>query len=180
MPSPQEECHPLKKDAIPEGNADYFELPEGQRFLEAVTLMGLPRIEFREGNITPLEGKRPPHEGASVVPFDIKRVFYIYDIPGGESRGAHAHKHCHQLIIAASGSFDVVFDNGNEQATVTLNRPYQALHIPPGIWSHEEGFSSGAVCLVLTSAFFDEDDYIRDYAEYLKQGFHLPKKDGIL
>jgi len=158
MPSFRKGCHPFEKDGI---------LPEGCRMLDAVTLIDLPRIAFREGNITPLEGWRPPHEGNSVVPFDIKRVFYIYDIPGGESRGAHAHKHCHQLIIAAGGSFEVVLDNGHEQATVTLNRPYQALHIPPGIWSHEAGFSSGAVCLVLTSELFDEDDYIRDYDTYL-------------
>jgi len=143
--------HPFEKEAI---------LPVGHRYLDTVTLMDLPRIDFREGNITPLEGN-------SVVPFDIKRVFYIYDIPGGESRGAHAHKHCHQLIIAASGSFEVLLDNGSEQVTVTLNRPYQALHIPPGVWSHEAGFSSGAVCLVLTSELFDEDDYIRDYETYL-------------
>jgi uncharacterized RmlC-like cupin family protein len=120
------------------------------------------------------------------VPFDIKRAFYIYDIPGGESRGAHAHKRCHQLIIAASGSFDVVLDNGHEQATVTLNRPYQGLHVPPGIWCHEAGFSSGSVCLVLTSEPFDEADYIRDYDEYLKtgvpshtKGCHPFEKDGI-
>ncbi len=154
----------IQANAINEANPV---LPEGRRILDTVTLMDLPRIAFREGNITPLEGWRPAHEGNNVVPFDIKRVFYIYDIPGGESRGAHAHKHCHQLIIAASGSFEVVLDNGREQATVTLNRPYQALHIPPGVWSHEAGFSSGAVCLVLTSELFEEEDYIRDYETYL-------------
>jgi len=90
-------------------------------------LLDLPRIAFREGNITPLEGN-------DVVPFDIKRVFYIYDIPGGESRGAHAHRTCHQLIVAASGSFEVILDNGTTQTTVLLNRPYQGLHVPPGIW----------------------------------------------
>lgn len=140
-------------------------LPEGKHILGSVTLMDLPRIAFREGNITPLEGN-------SVVPFDIKRVFYIYDIPGGESRGAHAHKHCHQLIIAAGGSFEVVLDNGGEKATVTLNRPYQALHIPPGVWSCETGFSSGAVCLVLTSELFEEEDYIRDHETYLAYREH--------
>jgi uncharacterized RmlC-like cupin family protein len=179
MPSFSKGCHPLKSSESSEWDANKYELPEGKRFLETVTLMNLPRIEFREGNITPLEGWRPPQAGVSQIPFSIKRAFYIYDIPGGASRGAHAHKQCHQLIIAASGSFDVQLDNGKEQATVTLNRPYEALHVPPGIWSHEAGFSSGAVCLVLTSAYFDEDDYIRDYTEYLKQGFHLPKKDAI-
>jgi len=168
MPSLEKGCHPFEKDAIP--------LPQGRRFLDTVSLMDLPRIEFREGNITPLEGWRPLEEGESQVPFDIKRVFYIYDIPGGESRGAHAHKQCHQLIIAASGSFDVLLDNGHEQATVTLNRPYQGLHVPPGIWCHEAGFSSGAVCLVLTSELFDEADYIRDYNEYLLTGVPSPQK----
>ena len=171
MPSLEKGCHPLKKDAIP--------FPQGRRMLDTVTLMDLPRIEFREGNITPLEGWRPSEEGDSLVPFDIKRAFYIYDIPGGESRGAHAHKHCHQLIIAASGSFNVVLDNGHEQATVTLNRPYQGLHVPPGVWCHEADFCSGAICLVLTSEPFDEADYIRDYEEYLLLRVPSPQKDAI-
>lgn len=122
-------------------------------------LLDLPRIEFREGNITPLEGN-------DTVPFDIKRVFYIYDIPGGESRGAHAHKKCHQLIIAASGSFEVLTDNGFEQKVYSLNRPYQALLVPAGVWSHERAFSSGSVCLVLASEYFEESDYIRSYNDY--------------
>ena len=101
------------------------------------------------------------------VPFDIKRVFYLYDIPGGEDRGAHAHKECHQFLIAASGCFDVVLDDGTNKRTVTLNRPYYGLHIPPGIWAAEQGFSSGSVCLVLTSDKYNESDYIRDYNEFL-------------
>jgi len=101
------------------------------------------------------------------VPFEIKRVFYLYDIPGGESRGAHAHKECHQFLIAASGAFEVALDDGRTKRTVLLNRPYYGLHIPPGIWAAEQGFSSGSICLVLTSHGYDADDYIRDYQEYL-------------
>ena len=101
------------------------------------------------------------------VPFDVKRVFYSYDIPGGESRGAHAHKHCHQFLIAASGSFEVVLDDGVNRRTVLLNRPFWGLHVPPGIWASEQGFSSGSICLVLASHGYDESDYIRDYDAYL-------------
>lgn len=119
------------------------------------------KIENRAGNITPIENSKD-------IPFDIKRVFYLYDIPGGEDRGAHSHKICHQLLIAASGSFDVFLDDGNNKKTVTLNRPYVGLHIPPGIWAAEQSFSSGAICLVLASEKYDSEDYIRNYREYLK------------
>ncbi len=102
------------------------------------------------------------------VPFNINRVFYSYDIPGGESRGAHAHKECHQFIIAASGSFEVVLDDGTNKRTVTLNRPFWGLHVPPGVWASEQGFSSGSICLVLASHGYSEADYIRDYDEFLK------------
>lgn len=102
------------------------------------------------------------------VPFDVKRVFYSYDIPGGESRGAHAHKECHQFLIAASGSFEVVLDDGINKRTVLLNRPFYGLHVPPGIWASEQGFSSGSICLVLASHGYDADDYIRNYDDYLK------------
>lgn len=119
----------------------------------------LKRIQNRAGNITPIEG-------LNIVPFNIKRLFYIYDIPGGEERGAHAHKECHQLLIAASGSFCVEVDDGTDKKTVTLNRPYFGLHIPPGIWAYELDFSSGSVCLVLTSHKYDAKDYIRDYSEF--------------
>lgn len=101
------------------------------------------------------------------VPFPINRVFYSYDIPGGEDRGAHAHKECHQFIIAASGSFEVVLDDGTNKRTVTLNRPFWGLHVPPGIWASEQGFSSGSICLVLASHGYSEDDYIRNYDDYL-------------
>ena len=102
------------------------------------------------------------------VPFEINRVFYSYDIPGGEERGGHAHKECHQFIIAASGSFEVVLDDGTNKRTVTLNRPFWGLHVPPGIWSSEQGFSSGSICLVLASHAYSEDDYIRNYDEFLE------------
>lgn len=102
------------------------------------------------------------------VPFPINRVFYSYDIPGGEDRGAHAHKECHQFIIAASGSFEVVLDDGTNKRTVTLNRPFWGLHVPPGIWASEQGFSSGSICLVLASHGYSEADYIRNYDDFLK------------
>ena len=121
----------------------------------------LPKIYNRAGNITPLEGKIN-------IPFDIARVFYIYDIPGGESRGAHAHKECHQFFISASGSFDIFVDDGVNKKIVTLNRPYYGFHVPPMIWAYELNFSSGSVCLVLTSMKYNPADYIRDYDKFLK------------
>lgn len=102
------------------------------------------------------------------IPFDIKRIFYLYDIPGGESRGAHAHKECHQFLIAASGSFEVLLDDGRTKRVVFLNRPDIGLHIPPGIWASEINFSSGSICLVLASHIYDENDYIRNYEDFLK------------
>ncbi len=124
------------------------------------SLIELPRITFRAGNITPVHNNRE-------IPFHIKRVFYIYDIPGGESRGAHAHKECHQFLVAASGSFEVLLDDGNTKRIVQLNRPYTGLHIPPGIWASEINFSSGAICLVMASHVYNNDDYIRDYQDFL-------------
>ncbi len=120
----------------------------------------LPKIKNDRGNITPVEGNVN-------LPFDIARVFYLYDIPGGEARGAHAHRTCHQLLIAAHGSFEVLLDDGTTKRTVALNQPNYGLHIPPGIWAAEQGFSSGAICLVLTSHKYDEADYIRSYDEFL-------------
>ena len=114
------------------------------------------------------QGELTVVERGIFLPFEVKRVFYIYDIPGGESRGAHAHRSCHQFIVAASGSFEVVLDDGVIQKTVFLNRSYAGLHIPPGIWAAEQNFSSGSVCLVLASEKYDERDYIRDYEEFLK------------
>ena len=105
-------------------------------------------------------------ENATTVPFDVKRVYYLYDVPGGESRAGHAHKELQQLIIAASGSFDITLDDGELKRTFTLNRPYQGLLIVPGIWREIDNFSSGSVCLVLASTSYDEADYIREYKEF--------------
>lgn len=101
------------------------------------------------------------------IPFNINRIFYLYDIPGGESRGAHAHKECHQFLIAVSGSFEVLLDDGKTKRQILLNRPDIGLHIPPGIWASEINFSSGSICLVLASHGYLETDYIRDYNEFL-------------
>ena len=124
------------------------------------SVIELSKINNRAGNITVVENFRD-------IPFNIKRVFYIYDIPGGEDRGAHAHKECHQFLIAASGAFEVELNDGRNKRTVSLNRPYFGLHIPPGIWAAEKAFSSGAICLVLTSHKYNEADYIRDYNDYI-------------
>lgn len=114
----------------------------------------------RKGNLTVVENQR-------TIPFDVKRAYYLYDVPGGESRGGHAHKELNQLIISASGSFTVTLDDGNVKRTFTLNRPYQGLYVVPGIWRTLDDFSSGAVCLVLASHGYDENDYIRDYNTFL-------------
>jgi len=124
------------------------------------SLIELNKIKTSAGNITPVYNQEN-------IPFDIKRVFYLYDIPGGEDRGAHAHKECHQFLIAASGSFEIELDDGTNKRTVMLNRPYYGLHIPPGIWAAEKGFSSGSICLVLTSHNYEENDYLRNYNEFL-------------
>ena len=113
-----------------------------------------------KGNITVVENSK-------TIPFDVKRTYYLYDVPGG-SRGAHAHKELQQMIVAASGSFDVTLDDGNVKRTFTLNRPYQGLLIVPGIWRDLNNFSAGSVCLVLASEKYDENDYIRDYESFLK------------
>lgn len=126
------------------------------------SVIDLGKISFDEGNLTVVEN-------ASNFPFEIKRIFYLYDIAGGESRGAHSHHHCHQFLIAASGSFEVHLDDGNYKRQVFLNRPNIGLHIPPGIWASELNFSSGAICLVLASNHYDERDYVRNYDEYLSK-----------
>lgn len=127
------------------------------------SVIEMPRIANRAGNITPLTSNLE-------LPFAIRRVFYLYDIPGGESRGAHAHKECHQFLVAASGSYEVLLDDGRTKRLVQLNRPYYGLHIPPGIWASEINFSSGSICLVFASHIYDETDYIRDYSLYVKGG----------
>ena len=124
------------------------------------SIIKLPQIKDRAGNITPITSNLE-------LPFGIKRVFYLYDIPGGESRGAHAHRTCHQFLIAASGSFEVLLDDGKTHRIVQLNRPYYGLHIPPAIWASEINFSSGSICLVLASHEYDEKDYIREYDTFL-------------
>lgn len=125
------------------------------------SVIKLPKIENRSGNLTSIQN-------SIEIPFDIKRIFYLYDIPGGKDRGAHAHLECHQFLIAGSGSFDVLLDDGKSKKLVTLNQPYKGLHIPPGIWASEINFSSGSICLVLASHKYDEKDYIREYDEFLK------------
>jgi hypothetical protein len=132
-----------------------------QQTVDDCSIIELDSIKYRAGNITPVTNNKE-------IPFAIKRIFYIYDIPGGEERGAHAHKTCHQFLVAASGSFEIALDDGKIQRTVMLNRPYIGLHIPPGIWAHELNFSSGAICLVLTSESYDAGDYIREYSHYIK------------
>lgn len=124
--------------------------------LDRCRLIELPRINDPRGNLTFVEGNRH-------VPFDIRRVYYLYDVPGGAERGGHAHKELHQLIIAMSGSFDVVLDDGKERRRHHLNRSYYGLYIPPMVWRELDNFSSGSVCLVLASLPFDESDYYRDY-----------------
>ena len=115
----------------------------------------------RKGNLTVIEN-------GITVPFDVKRTYYLYDVPGGESRGGHAHKDLHQLIVAASGSFTVTLDDGSVKRTFLLNRPYQGLLVIPGIWRTLDDFSSGAVCMVLASEGYDETDYIRDYNDFIE------------
>jgi hypothetical protein len=126
-----------------------------------ITLIDLPKIADPRGNLTVAEG-------LDVVPFEIKRAYWVYDVPGGESRGGHAHKRLQQFIVALSGSFQVTLDNGYEQKTVLMNHPYQGLLIDTNIWRTLDDFSSGAVCLVLASEHYDEDDYIYDYDEFLR------------
>ncbi|MDR1090830.1 MAG: FdtA/QdtA family cupin domain-containing protein [Prevotella sp.] len=125
------------------------------------SLIGFPVIKNRAGSITPVHGGK-------AVPFDIKRVFYIYDIPSGAKRGMHAHKHCHEILIAASGSFEVELNDGINKKTILLNHPAYGLHIPPGVWAAEKEYSSGVVCLALASDVYDPDDYINTYADFKK------------
>ncbi|ABQ27352.1 sugar 3,4-ketoisomerase [Geotalea uraniireducens] len=122
----------------------------------------LPKITDPRGNLTFIEG-----EGRH-IPFDIKRVYYLYDVPGGAERGGHGHKALHQLIIAMSGSFDVVLDDGNEKKRFHLNRSYYGLYVRPMIWRELDNFSSGSVCMVLASNLYDEEDYYRDYESFIK------------
>lgn len=129
--------------------------------IEDCKLIDLPRIADPRGNLTFLEGGRH-------VPFDIKRVFYLYDVPTETSRGAHAHRRLHQFLVCLSGSFDVTLDDGLKRSVVHLNRPWIGLHIPPMIWAAEVNFDPASLCLVLASEHYAESDYYRDYQEFLK------------
>jgi hypothetical protein len=125
------------------------------------TLVYLPQVGDRNGHITAINN-------GIEIPFEVNRVFYLYDIPGGESRGAHAHRDCHQFLIAVSGAFEVLLDDGNTKRQFLLNRPNFGLHIPPGIWASEVNFSAGSICLVLASHTYEEQDYIRDYKDFIE------------
>lgn len=127
--------------------------------LKKCHLVDLPKITDARGNLTFIEGGRH-------VPFDIRRVYYLYDVPGGAERGGHAHKELHQLIVAMSGSFDVVLDDGREKKRFHLNRSYFGLYVCPMIWREIDNFSSGSVCMVLASNFYDESDYYREYGDF--------------
>ena len=123
-------------------------------------LIELPKFNDARGNLSFIEGGQH-------IPFDIKRVYSLYDVPGGSERGSHAHKNLHQFIVAMSGSFDVVLDDGKEKKRFHLNRSYSGLYVCPMMWRDLDNFSSGSVCVVLASAHYDEDDYIRNYEEFL-------------
>lgn len=129
--------------------------------IELCRLIDLPRIPEPRGNLTFIEGGRH-------VPFDIRRVYYLYDVPGGASRAGHAHKQLQQVLVAMSGSFDVTLDDGAEKKKVHLNRSYFGLYIPSMVWREIDNFSSGAVCLALASEFYDESDYFRNYSDFAK------------
>lgn len=128
--------------------------------IENCRIIELPKISDPRGNLTFIES-------SNHIPFDIQRVYYLYDVPGGSERGGHAHKELHQLIISMSGSFDVLLDDGREKKRVHLSRSYYGLYVCPMIWRELDNFSSGSVCMVLASNRYDESDYFRDYDKYL-------------
>ena len=129
--------------------------------IDACQIVGLPKISDPRGNLTFIEN-------GNHIPFDIQRVYYLYDVPAGAERGGHAHKGLQQLIIALSGSFDVVLDDGDKKRRMHLNRSCSGLYVCPMIWRELDNFSSGSVCMVLASNKYDEDDYYRDYAEFIR------------
>ena len=128
--------------------------------IDLCQIASLPKITDPRGNLTFIESNRH-------IPFDISRVYYLYDVPGGSERGGHAHKALHQFIIAISGSFDIHINDGTSTKTIQLNRSYEGLYVCPMIWREIDNFSSGAVCMVLASDFYDEEDYYRDYDTFL-------------
>lgn len=130
--------------------------------LDSCKIIDLPKISDPNGNLTFIES-------SNQIPFEIKRVYYMYDIPGGSYRGAHAHKNLHQLIIAMSGSFDIEIDDGENKKRFHLNRSYYGLYVPPMMWRLLDNFSSGVVCMVLASEFYDEGDYFRDYQDFVAE-----------
>jgi hypothetical protein len=130
--------------------------------LDQCEIIELPKITDPRGNLTFIEGNNQ-------IPFEIKRVYYLYDVPGGGERGGHAHKQLSQLIIAMSGSFDVILDDGENKKRVHLNRSYQGLYVCPMIWRELDNFSSGSVCLVLASNLYSEDDYFRNKHDFMKK-----------
>lgn len=129
-------------------------------------VLELPRVQHPTGCITAVQNEIE-------LPFELKRIYFMYDVPAGEERGAHAHKNLQQLIVAASGSFDVTLYDGKRERVFTLNKPYEALYLKPGLWRNASNFSSGAICLVLASEIYSAEDYIRDYDEFLS--FKSPK-----
>lgn len=129
--------------------------------IETCRFIDMPIINDPRGNLSFIEGGRH-------VPFDIKRVYYLYDVPGGAHRGGHAHRKLHQLVIAMSGSFDIVLDDGERTRRYHLNRSYYGLYIAPMMWREMDNFSSGSVCLVLASDYYDESDYFRDHGTFLE------------
>ena len=129
--------------------------------LEDCKIVELPRVNDPRGNLTFIEGGRH-------VPFDIRRVYYLYDVPGGATRAGHGHRTLRQVIIAMSGSFDVTLDDGRERRRFHLNRSYYGLHVAPMMWREIDNFSSGSVCMVLASDYYDEADYFREYEEFLE------------
>lgn len=128
--------------------------------IDKCQILEMPRINDPRGNLTFIEADRH-------IPFKIQRVYYLYDVPGGAERGGHAHKNLHQLIIAISGSFDIHLDDGIEKKSMHLNRSYNGLYVCPMIWREIDNFSSGAVCMVLASDYYEESDYFRDYQDFL-------------
>jgi len=133
--------------------------------IDSCKLVDLPKIPDARGNLTFVEADRH-------VPFSIKRIYYLYDVPGGAARGGHAHRELQQLMISMSGSFDVTLDDGRRRRRIHLNRSYLGLYICPMIWREIDNFSSGAVCMVVASHFYDENDYFRDYSMFLKEAVH--------